>query len=877
MQPCPWIAKISESAQTEHPVYAHCADVAAVFEALLMLPGISSRLNRSGGIQLSRGQIQRLLILAALHDLGKYAECFQKRIRGLGQGCGHVAVLKGLFFSDRATTRLLEVLPWLTTWDGCGGLVVGRLLDASFSHHGSPRTFVMDEPTDPGIGREQWAVSASPNPFEGVKHLADFLPTWFPDAFGQDVASLPDSSLLTYMFAGLVMLADWLGSDTRFFPFCGDRGRPGPEQDPMPYARDAAAMALEQVGLDVRKARQQSLPSFKDQFLFNPYPSQSLIDTLPLSSKGSLTIIEAETGSGKTESALRHFSRLFHAGSVDGLFFACPLRFAAKQLHARVRVCLANTFTVPPPVILAVPGYLRVDQAEGQHLPNFQVLWNEEENWLHQARGWACERPKRFLTAPIAVGTIDQALMAGMRVGHAPLRSVGLSRSLLVVDEVHASDAYMTRLTHNLIHLMRGVGGHVLLMSATLGGAVRQRYLDLWNRTDSELAPIPSFSSCCEAAFPIVWHETEALPVSETEEGNYSRVIQFQHLPLGDVDAVAPTAADMARKGACVLVLRNKVNLAVKTARAVENNLSDAQDLLFSCYGIPTLHHSRFCRTDRETLDREVEDRFGKNGSRNPGVLVATQTLEQSLDVDFDVLITDLCPVDVLLQRLGRLHRHQANVSKRPVQFQTAFCHVIMPEGGDPNTFLSPWVRNELNAGRNRAYEDLRALKLTWDEILCAIRDNKPWCIPQDNRRLVESATHPERLEVCHALSREWSHHGQDMLGLGIAHNQLARATLIDWTSPYGPQSAGILDLESDRRLTTRLGLSDRSVSFPSSPTGPFGLPIDRLTIPAWLAPDALPDEEPQNVQMTSLGLEFQFDGRNFVYDRYGLQKKERA
>jgi CRISPR-associated endonuclease/helicase Cas3 len=783
-------------------------------------------------------------------------------------------VLKGLFFSDKATARLLEIFPWLPSWDENEGMVVGRLLDASFSHHGSPRTFVMDEPTDPGSGQGQWSVSASPNPFEGVMHLADFLPQWFPDAFGQNVVPLPDSPLLSHMFAGLVMLADWLGSDTRFFPFCGERGRPGPEMDPMPYARKAATTALEQVGLDVRKARQQPLPSFNEQFGFKPYPSQNLIDTLSLSSKGSLTVIEAETGSGKTESALRHFNRLFHAGLVDGLFFACPLRFAAKQLHARVRDCLANTFTDPPPVILAVPGYLRVDQAEGKHLPNFQVLWNEEENWLHQARGWACERPKRFLTAPVAVGTIDQALMAGMRVGHAPLRAAGLSRSLFVVDEVHASDTYMARLTHNLIHFMRDVGGHVLLMSATLGGAVRQSYLDLWNRKTAGCAEIPSFTSCCEAAYPIVWHGAEVFPVSGTEAGNRTRTMHLRHLPLGDVDAVASAAADMARQGACVLVLRNKVDLALQTARAVENNLMDAPDLLFSCHDISTLHHSRFCRSDREALDQEVENRFGKGASRRPGALVSTQTLEQSLDVDFDVLITDLCPVDVLLQRLGRLHRHQSNASKRPVQFATAFCHVVMPDGDDPDVFLSSWVRNELNAGPNRAYEDLRALKLTWDEVMNAVESNTPWHIPQDNRRLVESATHPEKLELCHILSRKWKEHGEYISGVGIAHKQQARATLIDWTMPYCPESASVLDLESDSRLSTRLGLNDQSVTFPSLPIGPFGLPVDRLTIPAWLAPETQPGEEPRNVQVTSLGLEFQLGGQSFVYDRYGLRKR---
>ena len=859
-----------------HPLLAHCADVGAVVERLLGSTILRQKLHSATRQQWTEGQMQRLAVLAALHDLGKFAPCFQAKIQGHGAGCGHIEVLDGLFHSTQASGQLLALMPWLTQWDETGGMTTARLLDAAFSHHGTPRGFAIRERAASSNWERQWTASPE-DTFGGVAALAEALPGWFPEAFAPCTPPLPDSPALTHLFAGLVMLADWLGSDTRFFRYCGHEDRPGPEVDPMPYAREAAHKALGETGLDASALRAASLPSFERQFSFAPNRMQQGVEDIPLRPEGSLTILEAETGSGKTEAALRLFGRLFHAGLVDALYFACPLRFAATQLHGRTVRCLAATYGSPPPAVLAVPGYLRVDEAEGYRLPGHQVLWNDNGEWVARHRGWACEHPKRYLCAPVAVGTIDQCLLAGMRVGHAHLRAIGLARSLLVVDEVHASDAYMTTLTCNLLRFLRGLGGHVLLMSATLGGATRERYLDVWERGARWPGPVPDFATCLAAPYPVLWNGREAVAATgnaRTESSPRSERRVFPRLlSLDDPLGLAVEAARLAREGACVLILRNKVSSAIETARLVEAQLADAPHLLFRVGEVATVHHGRFGRVDRKLLDRAVEDRFGKNGNREPGVLVATQTLEQSLDVDFDVLFTDLCPMDVLLQRIGRLHRHRRDENARPASCREAVCHVIAPLDDLPDAILAPAVGRALNAGIDRAYPDLRCLRLTLDLLREATQDERPWLIPRDNRLLVESATHPDRLRACHALGFEWAAQGARIEGVLTAQAQQGVMSLIDWDTYFCRDSAAPGDEE--KRLATRLGLSDRLAVFSDAPQGPFGQPVDQIKIPGWMAESVDPDERPIDIEMRDGTICFSFAGRCFRYDRHGLHKEE--
>ncbi|EFL50716.1 CRISPR-associated helicase Cas3 [Solidesulfovibrio fructosivorans JJ]] len=633
----------------------------------------------------------------------------------------------------------------------------------------------------------------------------------------------------------------------------------------MVFSRAAATKALATIGLNATPCRVDITvtPAFDHQFSFRANALQQAVDTLPLSQKGGLTLIEAETGWGKTEAALRFFTRLWCEGLVDGLYFANPLRFAATQLFGRVTRFVANTFgDAPPSTVLAVPGYLRVDGVCGTMLPGFEVQWDDAPDRPAAERRWAAEHPKRFLAAPLAVGTIDQALLGTLRVRHAHLRTAALCRSLLVVDEVHASDTYMTRLTLGLLDFFRRAGGQVLLLSATLGGHVRQQYLNGFQGGRLR----PSLAQCLEAPYPAITTVAGMLPVTDDRPPE-ARKKPVRVLPLTIQDApetVAELTVACVAQGGRVLVLRNAVATARETQAALEALLPPER--LFSVAGAACPHHARYARSDRQQLDTEVENRFGRHGDCQAGVLVATQTLEQSLDVDFDVLITDLCPMDVLLQRLGRLHRHRDRDPSRPAGHALPVCHLLTPK-----TFGADGLRaaRRHQYGKERAYENLLAVLATWERILALDADQKVLRIPEMSRDLVERALHPEIMaDVAkrHGMQQEF----KDLIGRQGARGQNARLASIDWGKPF-TESAGTRE---GLTVGTRLGLRDRAVRFASPLGSPFGNAVEELTVPQWMAPESPEEIEPEVLEASPLGFRFRLQRFVYRYDRYGLSKE---
>ena len=293
----------------------------------------------------------------------------------------------------------------------------------------------------------------------------DWIQLWYPDAFEDAPPSA--SPELQHLFNGALTLADWIASDTTFFKLNPDLTDPGEAMD---EAERRAQKAIQDLGLVVNRRIDSSLTTILGGY--EPYDVQKAIQKLPTSPDGTLSVLESATGSGKTEGALGRYARLLKEGLVDSMFFALPTRAAAVQLQARIEKVRDWIFGEhKPPVHLAVPGYLKVDDVEGTRF-GWKVRWDEDVG----PRGWAAESSKRYTASPIAVGTIDQVLMSVLQIKHAHLRLAGLSRSFLVVDEVHASSAYMNELLQKILAFHRQMGGHAMLMSATLGSDARAAF-----------------------------------------------------------------------------------------------------------------------------------------------------------------------------------------------------------------------------------------------------------------------------------------------------------------------------------------------------------------------------------------------------------------
>lgn len=305
---------------------------------------------------------------------------------------------------------------------------------------------------------------------------------------------------------------------------------------------------------------------------------------------------------------------------------------------------------------------------------------------------------------------------------------------------------------------------------------------------------------------------------------------------------------------------------AVATARALEAAGIPA-DALLNVNGQATLHHSRFSRDDRPLLDAAVEARLGKHRSAGACVIVGTQTLEQSLDIDADYLITDLCPIDVLLQRIGRLHRHQRPNSDRPASFSRAQVLVLSPQASLLPQYLQ---RPQHGLGRFRdgggVYADLRVIEATRR----LIESDPSICIPADNRRLVEAATHAQALEqLANACGPDWVAHGQQIAGDTGAQQTVGRLQTIDVSQPFDNTY-----FDPDQRAATRLGAQDRLLSFPQGTIGPFGKPLSGLPVRHHLLPANLdPEIQPADIVRGEHELIFTLGKAQYRYGRFGLER----
>lgn len=848
---CPW-GKSDAATGRRHPLADHCLDVAVVFRALLELPHVARGLGA-----LTHSQKARLAVLAFLHDLGKCNWGFQaKADPNARDTAGHVLEALALLYEQE-----LQVL-WPPAWSELITDIAGwfkddegeqamQMLFASISHHGRPVSLSDYQASGAErAARKWWRATNGYDPIAALDAIAQAARQAFPEAFATDVTKIDATPAVQQRFAGLVMLADWIGSDTQFFPY-----RASPDEDRKALVEAATQRALAAIGLVPPKGRRAK--PFCEVFAFSPTPLQAKISQeLEISDDTRLVLVESDTGSGKTEAALAWFLRLYTAGKVDGLYFALPTRVAARELYTRVLRAIEAAFPVenrPGPVLLAVPGYVKVD---GQDLPTLltdpsDTLWDDDKDAWRRERLWSAERPKRFLAAPVAVGTIDQALLSTLQVKHSLLRSVCLDRHLLVVDEVHASDPYMREVLCTLLrgHLARG--GWALLLSATLGEAAAAPYFQ------RECQPL---QKAIARPYPLITTRSNEIPIP----GTRAREVAVEFSPtLTDDTALLPRLIDALARGARVLVVCNTVARANALFRAVEETLTEKRpDLLpalFSLEGVRCPHHGRFAREDRERLDAAVTTALGKGSAARAQLLIGTQTLEQSLDIDADWLVTDLAPMDVLIQRFGRLHRHARG--QRPHGFENPRVLVRVP----PRDLAEYLVKDgELRApaGLGNVYADGRVLARTWEEL----RQQPTLALPRQARERIERTTHPEALD---ALPEVWRTHSQQLLGKVQAEIVQALRSVLD-DVPFGELHYP----DKRERLLTRLGRPTFEIPLAQPMPSPFGVGIHRVAIPShWLTESQLPDAV--RAEPTAGGFRFSIGETAFRYTRFGLEKDD--
>lgn len=472
----------------------------------------------------------------------------------------------------------------------------------------------------------------------------------------------PDCSPL---MAGFCSVADWLGSrcDGKNFIFY-----PEPADLKSYFEQRCAEDAINTLRIAGMVGKVHSYTGVKALLKpdFFPRSMQTLVDNLPL--QAGMTIVEAPTGSGKTEAALAYAWRLIEAGLADSIIFALPTQATANAMLGRVER-LATTLFDDHPNILLAHGSVRFNKT-------FTVLkhaalkeYENGDGWT-QCCQWLAESRKRIFLGQIGVCTIDQVLISVLPVKHRFVRSFGVGRSVLIVDEVHAYDAYMYGLLEEVLRQQEKSGGSVILLSATLPERLRQHLFRAWG---AELEPTGD-----SAPYPLAsWTDgeiTKYFELDRTQRPTQNSVsiepVMVKQMEPDDLLLTRVVAA--AECGAQVAIVCNLVD----TAQTVAQKLR-------ALTGFPVdLFHARYCYIHRQEKELAALEHFGPDGTRSTGrIMVATQVVEQSLDLDFDWLITQLCPVDLLFQRIGRLHRHAR--PQRPFGFGHPLCTVLLPEGED--------------------------------------------------------------------------------------------------------------------------------------------------------------------------------------------------
>ncbi|MBI5965492.1 MAG: CRISPR-associated helicase Cas3' [Chloroflexi bacterium] len=658
---------------------------------------------------------QTLAFLISLHDLGKASPSFQIKVKSM-QG----EVRKAGFWlptikpsqtsphgvvSAWALSLLLPDLLKISEQDA------KKISRAVGGHHGTwiiPAQLQPNSLTliDKGNNEAIWDTAR--------KELAEDMLTIFIPASGFTLPQDPQElNIFLTLLSGFASVADWIGSMTEFFPY--EKSINVPLEEYTSRAAANAEKALAELGWFNWQADGKTL-TFKEMFPFIAVPNsvqQTIMDEVAKTQLPTLLILESPTGSGKTEAALYAADTWLQSQRGSGMYIAMPTQATSNQMYERVTKFLRQRY---PDEILnfhLVHGGALLEDNKAQTEGVYDEDQTDSQGGI-RAESWFLPR-KRTLLAPFGVGTVDQALMSVLQTRHFFVRMFGLRNKVVVFDEVHAYDTYMSELFKRLLIWLKQIGVSVILLSATLPEKTRRDLTAAYLGADEMDLPA--------AEYPRLTLASSAGIQSISLESPSSRTVQ-----LKPCDTQPQTIIEHLRTalghGGCAAVICNRVARAQELYREIKAaGLVPEEDLI--------LFHARFPFAWREEIERSVLGRFGKgeNGEPNPNrprksIVVATQVIEQSLDLDFDFMVSDLAPIDLLIQRAGRLHRHSKNDSSRPVNLQAPALLISFPQTDDIPEF-----------GHDEYVYERSVMLKTW----LALKDKTEMTMPGETTALIEA------------------------------------------------------------------------------------------------------------------------------------------
>ncbi|MBK8255666.1 MAG: CRISPR-associated helicase Cas3' [Polyangiaceae bacterium] len=665
-------ARAAEGRPSWHPLLCHMLDVVACARHLLLHVKQERWAAMASTLSISPEEaLPWLLFFVALHDMGKATPGFQSKVET------RAACLRGHGLDFPASNQphgnlSVPLVSNVLEQHGIGRRFARLVARSVGAHHGrfvSLTELQNDVEWNRHIrkehgGHEALWVTLRHDLESALVQACNISPTLNRPALPPREAR----NAFVLDLAGLTTAADWLGSNADVFQYVT------PPHSALEYyqtvAQPRACDAVSAAGW--RRPPASPGRTFRELFDCEPRPLQEAMENILPSLNGpSLIVVEAPMGEGKTEAALNVYDALAAKGGT-GLYFALPTQATANQIFKRISKFL---------------GRLWKDEVHGIHLVHGDAGLSDEYEELKKraffivssigeparaspaesvvADAWFASS-KRALLAPMGVGTVDQALLGVLGVRHGFLRLHGLAGKVVVIDEVHAYDTYTSELLDVLLRWLRVMGCTVVLLSATLPTARREKLLKTFtNATTTTLEPYPRITVADWVSVRLYKFEPRARSLRVGVE-----FIREQEIPERLINVM--------RDGGCVVWIVNTVKKAQATYRALKR-LRDAGR--FPTNTQLGLLHARYPHAIRSVREKESERYFGPGETERPksAILVGTQVLEQSLDLDFDLMISELAPIDLILQRAGRLHRHDRK-NPRPMPLREPRLWILRPQ-----------------------------------------------------------------------------------------------------------------------------------------------------------------------------------------------------
>lgn len=777
-----------------HPVAYHNLDTAAAMAALLRhRPGLLSLL--ASMLKIDTDSAAKLAVwMMAMHDIGKCSELFQHKatpfvhtITGqkVEQQSGYFHADGSMAFWDAHKAALTK----MPNGGPCSGTLKALtvLFRSIAGHHGAPVKSI-------GYSSAKLITPKS----DMLAFVADWTKIIAPTIA---VIKESDAKNASWLLAGLAVVADWIGSNPRWFPYsvrCScEVEKPLP--DLATYWTDAeqkANRAIIEAGMAAVPLRKELTLSDLFPKITCPTPLQKALSDLDISAGAGLCIVEDLTGSGKTEGALILAQRMIATGQADGVYIALPTGATSNGMYGRINLNERNKpglhlkyFAVgPEPSLVLAHSDRRLNDAYAD-----SVLWSqddvqkrysgEDEVVSSACSAWIADAARKALLADFGVGTIDQAILGVLPNKFQSLRIAGLARKVVILDEIHCYDTYMTEEICGLLRFLGMLQCPVIALSATVPKSLRQKLLDAYR----DGAGWTSGSGVIQKVdYPLITWMTKDKPISEIPTGFRDGIGMSYPVRLVSDESVVIDHLINAAESGCSCWIRNTVGDAARAADIIRAKAPHLNVLLF---------HSRYCKGDRAVIEKEVVRRFGEESSdhdRRGWIVIATQVIEQSLDIDFDAMVTDLAPIESIIQRGGRLQRHRRRYRRHK--------KILLVYGPQPVAAVSGSWFSSVFPGGGVVYPVHAPLWLTAH----ILADAGQLSLKTDARRLLEFVYADSSCAPDQITARDGKH-----LARLEKHGVMGQQAVLNCRVGYD-RTAG--EWDDDVRTPTRLGDSEISV-----------------------------------------------------------------